>query len=184
MANEPDPAAGQPAASDADAASLPPGTALADYVKRPENEFLRIYIGSMLDEANQKHPLNIKTPAGQQPVLPATLDTRAESLLMLRPGANPDEMYALRLWPAPASVREAGREQPLWIGSAQVLRHRQAFNLVDMWLPLSEADAALAAVTVAVSGLPNGIAIHPDSKLPVLRVRTDTPAGSGDRPTL
>ncbi|KAF1706450.1 hypothetical protein CSC71_14315 [Pseudoxanthomonas sangjuensis] len=128
--------------------------------------------------------LNITTPAEQQPVLPATLDTRAESLLMLRPGANPDEMYALRLWPAPASVREAGREQPLWIGSAQVLRHRQAFNLVDMWLPLSEADAALAAVTVAVSGLPNGIAIHPDSKLPVLRVRTDTPAGSGDRPTL
>lgn len=37
--------------------------ALADYVKRPENEFLRIYIGSMLDEANQKNPLNIKTPA-------------------------------------------------------------------------------------------------------------------------
>lgn len=37
--------------------------ALAEYVKRPENEFLRIYIGSMLDEANQKQPLNIKTPA-------------------------------------------------------------------------------------------------------------------------
>ncbi|WNG26673.1 hypothetical protein F0U62_23630 [Cystobacter fuscus] len=37
--------------------------ALADYVKRPENEFLRIYIGSMLDEANQKNPINIKTPA-------------------------------------------------------------------------------------------------------------------------
>ncbi len=37
--------------------------ALAEYVKRPENDFLRIYIGSMLDEANQKNPLNIKTPA-------------------------------------------------------------------------------------------------------------------------
>jgi phosphatidylserine decarboxylase len=37
--------------------------ALAEYVKRPENEFLRISIGSMLDEANQKNPLNIKTPA-------------------------------------------------------------------------------------------------------------------------
>lgn len=37
--------------------------ALAEYVKRPENDFLRIYIGSMLDAANQKNPLNIKTPA-------------------------------------------------------------------------------------------------------------------------
>jgi hypothetical protein len=27
--------------------------ALADFVKRPENDFLRVYIGSMLDEANQ-----------------------------------------------------------------------------------------------------------------------------------
>ncbi|NRD54592.1 phophatidylserine decarboxylase associated domain-containing protein [Corallococcus exiguus] len=32
-------------------------------MKRPENDFLRIYIGSMLDAANQKNPLNIKTPA-------------------------------------------------------------------------------------------------------------------------
>jgi membrane protein DedA with SNARE-associated domain len=119
--------------------------------------------------------LNIKVPDEQQPVLPATLDTRAESLLMLRPGANPGEMYALRLWPAPAKIAGPGGEQPLWIGSAQVLRHREAFGLVDMWLPLTEADAALAAVTVAVSGLPNAIAAHPDSSLPVLRVRTDGP---------
>lgn len=37
--------------------------ALVAFVQRPENEFLRIYIGKMLDEANQKNPLNIKTPA-------------------------------------------------------------------------------------------------------------------------
>ncbi|MDC0714364.1 phophatidylserine decarboxylase associated domain-containing protein [Stigmatella sp. ncwal1] len=36
--------------------------ALADYVRRPENKFLRIYIGNMLDGANQKNPINIKTP--------------------------------------------------------------------------------------------------------------------------
>lgn len=120
--------------------------------------------------------LNIKAPSDRQPVLPATLDTHAESLLMLRPGANPGEMYALRLWQAPVQLREAGHEVPLWIGSAQVLRHHEALRLVDVWLPLSEADAALAAVTVTMSGLPNGIGIHPDSKLPVLRVRTDQPA--------
>ena len=37
--------------------------ALLAFVQAPHNEFLRIYIGNMLDEANQKTPLNIKTPA-------------------------------------------------------------------------------------------------------------------------
>jgi membrane protein DedA with SNARE-associated domain len=117
--------------------------------------------------------LNIKLLPDQQPVLPATLDTHAESLLMLRPGANPGEMYALRLWQAPAQLRQNGNEIPLWIGSAQVLRHHEALRLVDMWLPMTEADAALAAVTEAVSGLPQATDIHPDSTLPVLRVRVE-----------
>ncbi|MFT3755866.1 MAG: bifunctional DedA family/phosphatase PAP2 family protein [Pseudoxanthomonas sp.] len=110
-------------------------------------------------------------PPEKHPVLPATLDTRAESLLMLRAGSNPGEMYALRLWPAPARLQPG--DAPLWIGSAQVLRHHEAFDLIGLWLPLSEADAALAAATAAVSGLPNRIGLHPDSTLPVLRVRTD-----------
>lgn len=37
--------------------------ALLDFVMRPENEFLRVTIGHMLDEANQKHSLDIKTAA-------------------------------------------------------------------------------------------------------------------------
>jgi phosphatidylserine decarboxylase len=37
--------------------------ALADYTRRPENEFLRICIARMLDEANRKSSINIKTPA-------------------------------------------------------------------------------------------------------------------------
>lgn len=37
--------------------------ALVEFVSRPENEFIRIYIGSMLNEANQKNSINIKTPA-------------------------------------------------------------------------------------------------------------------------
>lgn len=36
--------------------------ALRDFVMRPENAFLRIYIGDMLDEANRKQPIAIKTP--------------------------------------------------------------------------------------------------------------------------
>ena len=115
---------------------------------------------------------NDATPQSQ-PVLPATLDTRAESLLMLRTGANADEMYALRLWPAPATLQSKDGEVPLWIGSAQVLRHREAFGLVDLWLPLAEADAALAAATKALSGMQTRIDPREDSAHPVLRVRTD-----------
>jgi len=37
--------------------------ALLEFVQQPQNEFLRIYIGNMLDEANQTTPINIKTPA-------------------------------------------------------------------------------------------------------------------------
>ena len=36
--------------------------ALVDFVREPRNEFLRIYIGRMLDTANETAPLNIKTP--------------------------------------------------------------------------------------------------------------------------
>jgi len=37
--------------------------ALVEYVRRPENEFLRIYVARMLNDANRKSSLNIKTPA-------------------------------------------------------------------------------------------------------------------------
>jgi phosphatidylserine decarboxylase len=37
--------------------------ALLEFVQEPQNEFLRIYIGNMLDAANRTNPINIKTPA-------------------------------------------------------------------------------------------------------------------------
>ncbi len=107
----------------------------------------------------------------QQPVLPATLDTRAESLLMVRDGVQPGLRFALRLWPADTLLQPG--DTPLWIGSAQVLKHQQAFGLVGMWRPLREADAALLAVSAATSSLEHRIETHPASKLPVLRIRTD-----------
>lgn len=103
------------------------------------------------------------------PVLPATLDTRAESLLMLHPGERPDELHALRLWRAPMRLDDG---TPLWIGSAQTLRHQRAFNLVDLWRPTQETEAALQAVGDATAGIPQRSGIHPDSGLPVLRLAT------------
>ncbi len=106
-----------------------------------------------------------------QPVLPATLDTRAESLLMVRSGQQPGEMLVLRLWPADTRLHPG--DVPLWIGSAQMLQQRRAFNLVRLWRPLPEAGTALDAVAEAVAPLEHASAPHPDSGLPVLRIRTD-----------
>ncbi len=110
-------------------------------------------------------------PDGQQPVLPATLDTRAESLLMLRNGAQPGEMLALRLWATPTRLQPG--DQPLWIGSVQTLRHEKAFEFVGLWLPLREAGASLDALNASIGPLEHRTAPHPASQLPVLRLRTD-----------
>jgi hypothetical protein len=84
--------------------------------------------------------------------------------------------FVLRLWPANALLQPG--DTPLWIGSAQVLKHQQAVGLVGLWRPLREADAALLAVTVATQPLAHRIDAHPQSHLPVLRIRTDQEAGS------
>ncbi len=105
------------------------------------------------------------------PVLPATLDTQVESLLMIRAGDAPYEIYALRLWPAPAELTPG--KQPLWLGSAQTLRYQQHFGLIGMWHPMRGIDPSLKAVRKALDGLPHAVEPHPESKTPVLRVRTD-----------
>ena len=106
------------------------------------------------------------------PVLPATLDTQVESLLMIRAGNAPYEIHALRLWPAQAELMPG--QQPLWLGSAQTLQYQQHFNLIGMWHPMRGIDPSLNAVREALEGLPQQVETHPASKTPVLRVRTDT----------
>lgn len=130
-------------------------------------------------QAGWKEALNLldnDLPPTGQPVLPATLDTRAERLVMIRDGVQPGMRFVLRVWPANALLQPG--ETPLWIGSAQVLKHQQAVGLVGLWRPLREADAALLAVTAATQPLAHRIDAHPQSQLPVLRIRTDAAAGS------
>ncbi|MGH8088588.1 MAG: LssY C-terminal domain-containing protein, partial [Stenotrophomonas sp.] len=104
------------------------------------------------------------------PVLPATLDTQVESLLLLRAGNAPNEIFALRLWPASAELQPG--EQPLWLGSAQTLHYQQHFHLIGMWRPMRGIDPSLKAVRDALEGLPQQVETHPDTGMPVLRVRT------------
>ena len=104
------------------------------------------------------------------PVLPATLDTQVESLLMLRPGNAPNEIFALRLWPASAQLQPG--DQPLWLGSAQTLHYQQHVHLIGMWRPMRGIDPSLNAVREALVGLPQEVGTHPETRMPVLRVRT------------
>ncbi|MDV3467634.1 VTT domain-containing protein [Stenotrophomonas sp. C3(2023)] len=115
--------------------------------------------------------LEKNTAPRELPVLPATLDTQVESLLMVRDGEREDELFVLRLWPA-GHVLQPG-DQPLWLGSAQTLRHTRHFKWIGMWHPLRGVDPALQAVRGALQGsLPEAQDMHPQSGLPVLRIRT------------
>jgi hypothetical protein len=117
--------------------------------------------------------LDKNTGADELPVLPATLETRVEALLMVRPGTHRDERYVLRLWPAPAQLQPGNT--PLWLGSAQTLRYERHFEWIGMWHPLRGVDPALNAVKDAVQDLPQREDVHSETGLPVLRLKTTTP---------
>ena len=116
-------------------------------------------------------------PAAEQAVLPATLDTRAEALLMLREGPEPGERMALRLWPAPVALADG---TPVWLGSTQTLHVVRPLDLVVLWRPEpydGRAHARLEQDLRTLHALPG---IHPQSGLPVLRVHTAENVAAAD----
>ena len=115
--------------------------------------------------------LDTQATPEQVPVLPATLDTHVESLLMLRPGAQPGEMYALRLWPAPAQL-QPGRT-PLWLGTTQVLRYQRHLKLFGLWRPLPATEPALDAFRQALDGMETREQTLPESGMPLLMIRSE-----------
>ena len=113
--------------------------------------------------------LDDDTPASGQPVLPASLDTEAEVLLMRRPLDDGREQV-LRLWHAPALL-EGG--EPLWVGTVQTLEYtRPLFGLFGLWQPQTDAHDAWLALREDLAGLETAEAVHPQSGVAVLRVRT------------
>ena len=129
------------------------------------------------EQAGWESALDLLTdrPLVQHPVLPATLDSRAERLLMLKPGPEPDQMLALRLWPAPVQLQPSG--EPLWIGSVQTLQHIRVFDLIGLWRPLPRAGQSLQTLTEDMEPMRQRIETHPESGQPVLRIRTDAASG-------
>lgn len=104
----------------------------------------------------------------EQPVLPATLDTEAETLL-LRRQVTPEHAQVLRLWRAPVALAEG---TPLWVGSVQTLQFTRHFDLFGLWQPRPDGHGAWDDLREAVEGLDARIDPHPQSGLPVLRLRT------------
>ena len=115
--------------------------------------------------------LDDDTPADEQPVLPATLDAHAETLLLLHDGRTDDEQYALRLWQAPAVLHDGA---PLWLGSTQTLRLSRPLGVAALWLPERDDGQAHAMVKVVLGDFESREAPHPSSGTPVLRLRTST----------
>ena len=111
--------------------------------------------------------------AALQPVLPATLDAEAESLLLRRPGSHPGEILVLRLWHAPAVLDDG---TPLWLGSTQTLRYTRPFDAFGLWQPQADTGGAHAALRDALDGFALREALHPAAAVAVLRIRSD-----GDR---
>lgn len=129
------------------------------------------------EQAGWEAALDLLTdlPPARHPVLPATLDTRAERLLMLKPGPGPDQLLALRLWPAPVQLQPDG--PPAWIGSVQTMQYVRVFDLVGLWRPLPRAELSLQALSEDVGPMRRRMGTHPESGQAVLRVRTDAALG-------
>ncbi len=113
--------------------------------------------------------LDDDTPPDHQPVLPATLEGRAEALLMLRPAEDGKHRYALRLWSAPARLDDG---TPLWVGTAQTLEYRRPFGVAGFWQPMQDPQPAHAALREALQGADVREGRHPQSGGMVLRMRT------------
>lgn len=114
--------------------------------------------------------LNQSVPAEAQPVLPSTLDTEADALLLRRLRAD-GGLDVLRIWPAPARLDDG---TPLWIGTAQRMAFTRPFGAFGLWQPdVPNHDEAMAAVIEAMRPLDPSQRTHPASGLPVLLLRTD-----------
>lgn len=94
--------------------------------------------------------LNKDIPASAQPVLPATLDTQPEVLLLRRDADDGRSTSVLRLWPAPARIND----NALWIGSTQTLRYQRPFGLFGLWQPTNYDAAAHQALRDALHASP------------------------------
>jgi membrane-associated phospholipid phosphatase len=114
--------------------------------------------------------LDPKRPPTRQPVLPATLRSEAEVLLMRRPGATPDSLHVLRLWRASVLLENG---EPLWVGTTQVMRFKRPLRGIGLWVPEPDNTAAHSRLREDLNGLQMAESARSGDAVPVLRVRID-----------
>ena len=116
--------------------------------------------------------LDEERASNEQPVLPGTLDARAESLLLRRPGARAGTLLVLRIWRAPARLDDGS---PLWLGATQTLAWTHPLHAFGLWRPVDDAGAAHQALRAALG---DAFAVREADidGTRVLRVRSDRPA--------
>lgn len=107
-------------------------------------------------------------PLSRQPVLPATLDSEAEALLMRRAGPTSDTVHVLRIWRAPALLEDG---QPLWLCNTQTMRFSRPLTTFGLWMPVDGDQGAHRLVRDALQGFEQQESPHPRGSTPVLRVR-------------
>lgn len=124
-------------------------------------------------QADWMHVLTLlddDTAQTRQPVLPATLDTRAETLLMRR-ATGDDQTEVLRLWRAPARLDDGAE---LWVGTSQAMRYTRPFGAFGLWQPQPDAQGVHRGLREVLDGFPSREDVHPQSGIPTLRLRTDS----------
>lgn len=95
--------------------------------------------------------LDEQTPPRQQAVLPATLDARAEALLMRRDAPGGDTTLVLRLWLAPLQPSDGAT---LWLGQAQTLQFERIWRGFGLWRPIEDDGASRGILATDLQGWP------------------------------
>ena len=113
--------------------------------------------------------LDDDVPPPGKPVLPATLDAIAESLLMRRASGD-GRIEVLRLWRAPAAPDDG---IPLWPGTSQAMLQTRPFGLFGLWQPQPDAHGVHRGLRDVLTAFEWREDVHPQSGVPTLRLRTD-----------
>ena len=117
---------------------------------------------------------NAKITPATLPVLPSSLEGRADALLLRHPGATAETRIVLRLWPATYQVEPGAR--PLWIGTVQTLRFAKQWNFVSYWRAQADDTDARAVLRESLNGVVLDESVRGDSRTGVLRFSLPAPA--------